>query len=253
MAARDECGGTRSARRRRERRLHSKLRHERFAVAMALAETLHHSAQKVMEQHTALRGLKKASAGEEVENETHAGLRAQKSPPLGVRPGILPEPGSQRSDRTVRRFAGAALPTPGLPVLAGASGEAVDTSALRFLTRAALEAQEEEARRVQEAKVKEKVKEEEKKLKLLEKEMAKAAAKEEKMQRLNDRVRLNLPLTQEEWAAWYRWNGIKPSTSSSSSGSKRKRKKRRRKRTRRSCPPRLPSCPSCRTTCSPCT
>ena len=103
------------------------------------------------------------------------------------------------------------------------------TSALRFLAAAALE----DLRKLEEeeAKVKEKVKEEEK-LKKLENEKAKSAAKEEKMQRLNDRVRLDLPLTQEEWAAWYRWNGIKPSTSSSSSGTKRKRKKRRRKRTR---------------------
>ena len=104
----------------------------------------------------------------------------------------------------------------------------MDTSALRFLAAAALE----DMRKLEEeAKVKAKVKEEEK-LKMLEKEKAKSAAKGEKMQRLNDRVRLDLPLTQEEWAAWYRWNGIKPSTSSSSSGTKRKRKKRRRKRTR---------------------
>ena len=47
MAARDEAGGgTGSARRRRERRLRSHLRHERMAVAMALAESTHHSAQR---------------------------------------------------------------------------------------------------------------------------------------------------------------------------------------------------------------
>ena len=60
MAARvDAAGGTSSARRRRERRLRSMLRHERMAVAMALAEALHHSSGlKVMEraQHAALRG-----------------------------------------------------------------------------------------------------------------------------------------------------------------------------------------------------
>ena len=53
------AGGTSSARRRRERRLRSMLRHERMAVAMALAEALHHSSGlKVMEraQHAALRG-----------------------------------------------------------------------------------------------------------------------------------------------------------------------------------------------------
>ena len=47
MAARDDAGGgTGSARRRRERRLHSHLRHERMAVVMALAESQHHSAQR---------------------------------------------------------------------------------------------------------------------------------------------------------------------------------------------------------------
>ena len=45
MAARDD-GGAGSARRRRERRLRSFLRHERMAVAMALAESTHHSAQR---------------------------------------------------------------------------------------------------------------------------------------------------------------------------------------------------------------
>ena len=57
----DAAGGTSSARLRRERRLRSMLRHERMAVAMALAEALHHSSGlKVMEraQHAALRGQK---------------------------------------------------------------------------------------------------------------------------------------------------------------------------------------------------
>ena len=43
---RDAGGGTGSARRRRERRLRSLLRHERMSVAMALAESTHHSAQR---------------------------------------------------------------------------------------------------------------------------------------------------------------------------------------------------------------
>ena len=58
---REGAGGTSSARRRRERRLRSMLRHERMAVAMALAEALHHSSGlRVMEraQHAALRGQK---------------------------------------------------------------------------------------------------------------------------------------------------------------------------------------------------
>ena len=87
-----------AAKRRRERRLRQWQRHERMTVAMALAEATHHAAPRRQTPVSAIR--------EEVENETHAGLRAQKSPPPGVRAGILPEPGLQRSDRTVRRFAG---------------------------------------------------------------------------------------------------------------------------------------------------
>ena len=71
MAARgDAAGGTSSARRRRERRLRSWAKHERLSVAMALAEKLHHSAnrtvlpkKKEVEQDCALRGLKPARAG----------------------------------------------------------------------------------------------------------------------------------------------------------------------------------------------
>ena len=60
-----------------------------------------------MQQNGAPRGQKTAGrAGEEVEYEKHAGLRAQKTPPPGERPGILAEPGPQRSDRTVRRSSG---------------------------------------------------------------------------------------------------------------------------------------------------
>ena len=84
-----------AARRRRERRLRSMLRHEQQTVRMALAAALHHSAgplEKV--ENGAPRGQKIAArAGEELEHATHAGLRAQKSPPPGVRPGILPELG----------------------------------------------------------------------------------------------------------------------------------------------------------------
>ena len=68
---RDGDGGTGCARRRRERRLRSFLRHERMAVAVALAERLHHSAnvtdskKEEVEQvwYNALRGQKTARAG----------------------------------------------------------------------------------------------------------------------------------------------------------------------------------------------
>ena len=53
--------------------------------------------------------------------------------PPRVRPGSVAEPGPQRSDRSLRHSSGAALPTLGLPVLDGASGEAVGSSALSFL------------------------------------------------------------------------------------------------------------------------
>ena len=47
MTARDDAGcGTGSARRRRERRLRSFLRHERMAIAMTLAKYKHNSAQR---------------------------------------------------------------------------------------------------------------------------------------------------------------------------------------------------------------
>ena len=71
MAARaGAAGGTSSARWRRERRLRSWAKHERLSVAMALAEKLHHSAnrtvlpkKKEVEQHQASRGQKPARAG----------------------------------------------------------------------------------------------------------------------------------------------------------------------------------------------
>ena len=78
----DAGGGTGSGRRRRERRLRSMLRHERMAVAMALAESLHHGAQRP----------EKARAGEVEEQDKHPALRREKSPPLGKRPGVPEDP-----------------------------------------------------------------------------------------------------------------------------------------------------------------
>ena len=71
MAARVGAdGGTGSARRRRERRLRSMLRHERMTVAMALAEKLHHSS----------RGQRMARAGEE-DLELHYTAEFRTHPP----------------------------------------------------------------------------------------------------------------------------------------------------------------------------
>ena len=110
---------------------------------MALAEFTHHSS----------RGQRTARAWEEVENATHDGLRAQKTPPPGERPGCLPDPGPQRSDRTVRHSAGEA-PSLLPPLLADAAADVVDHSSLAFLLRASLrqrrkEEEEEEARKVE--------------------------------------------------------------------------------------------------------
>ena len=110
-----------AAARRRQRRLRSWLRHERMTVAMTLADMTH---------HTAPRGPKMARVWEGVEHEQHDGLRAQKPPLPGVRPGSLFDPGPQRSDRTVRHSAGDA-PLQVVPALRGDDG--VDGTTLRFL------------------------------------------------------------------------------------------------------------------------
>ena len=76
----------------------------------------------------------------------HDGLRAQKPPLPGVRPGSLLDPGPQRSDRTVRHSAG---DTPLLVVPALRGDDGVDGTTLRFLLKQtlALQKKEEEERR----------------------------------------------------------------------------------------------------------
>ena len=134
-----------AAARRRQRRLRSWLRHERMTVAMTLAEKLHHTS----------RGQKLARVGEEVVHDAHEALRRQKTPPPGVRPSSLFDPGPQRSDRTVRRSSGE-VPLLAVPVLAG--GDGVDGTALSFLVRRAVEdrkrEKEEKARKKKEAQEK---------------------------------------------------------------------------------------------------
>ena len=100
-------------------------------VATVLADSDHHAAP---------RGQKMARTREEVEPEQHEAPRRQEPRPPRVRLGSVAEPGPQRSDRSLWHSSGETLPTPGLPVLDGASGEAVDSSALSFLTAQAPEA-----------------------------------------------------------------------------------------------------------------
>ena len=146
-----DCDGPSSARRRRERRLRSWLRHERMTVAMALAEKLHHSAYRThlpkkeeVEQDLALRGQTKASAREGEVHEKDDASRSQSTPHPGERPGLPLEPGPQRSDRTVRHSSGDSLPQLAMPSLAGAAGEAVDSATLAFLLSQSLAAKKHE-------------------------------------------------------------------------------------------------------------
>ena len=100
---------------------------------MALAEFAHHSS----------RGLRTARAWEVEEHEAYDGLRAQKAPPPGVRPGSLAEPAPHRSDRCLRRSS-EETPLLGVPCLADATAEAIDGRTLRFLLQKNLAQQKEE-------------------------------------------------------------------------------------------------------------
>ena len=75
-----DAGGTSSARRRRERRQRSWWRHEQLSVGAALTSARHHSAGPVVVTRS-------EEQQEEVEHETHDGLLAQNTPPLGVAAG----------------------------------------------------------------------------------------------------------------------------------------------------------------------
>ena len=208
-----------AAKRRRERRLRQWHRHERMTVAMAVAEATHHSAPRRQKTATAIREVE--------EQATHGGLRAQTAPPPGMRPGILPEPGPQRSDRCLRRSA-RNTPLLAMPSLAG--GDGADDTAVAFLVRREEKRkEEEEVRKVQLAQVK--------------------AAKElrERRQEMADELvalRRNF-LPSERTSSVERRIAQLVSALEASASSKpptRKRKKRRRKRTRRSShdPLRLP-------------
>ena len=129
---------TGAAKRRRERRLRQWQRHERMTVAMALAEATHHAAPRRQTPVSAIREVE--------EQVSHVGLRAQKTPPPGERPGILTEPLPQRSDRSRRHFSGDGLPQLAMPSLASAASEAADSATLAFLLSQTLAAKEQEKR-----------------------------------------------------------------------------------------------------------
>ena len=188
------------------------------------AEALHHSScPKVMEraQHVALRGQETGTrAGEGEVHEKYDAPRRQNAPHPGERPGCLVDPGPQRRDRTVRRSAGDSLPTAGLPVLAGASGKAVDSSALSFLVQLAVKDRKREEEEKQAVKEKEKAEKELQQARRLRKAMREAGFS-------------HYPwLPSDDGTHWHNTetNETRPYPPSSSSGQKRKRKKRRKKR-----------------------
>ena len=187
--------------RRWERRLRSWWRHKQQTVRMALAAATHHNAQ----QNAAPRPKTGARAREVEEQVTHADLRAQKTPPRAW-PGILAEPGPQRRDCSRRHFSGDCLPTLGLPVLPGALGEQVGSSAVRFLTASALES-------------KRKLEEEEKEAKRRREQTAEEAA------RLELRSLLAVPRSRRTAEHESRLNAV---TQLHAAASTRKRKKRKK-------------------------
>ena len=207
-----------SARRRRERRLRSWLRHERMTVAAELSAALHHSRDAGREQYVGLRVQKSDSSAvvEDVENEMHAALRGQITPPPGERPAPLAEVAAPQGS-TVARCLVDGGPTLTVPVLAGRAAEAVDSSAVSFLLSQSLLAEQEEFE-------------------------ANLASREQKL--LEEVERLRTSPTRgargspvEAAAAW--WSLAK--LASEKKKSKRKRKKRRKRRLPRSPRPLLVS------------
>ena len=124
MAARvGAAGGTSSARRRRERRQRSWWRHEQLSVAAALSAGPGVVTRSEEQQ-------------EEVELETYDGPRAQNTPPPGLRPGVLQDPGPPLVE--------AVTPLLGAPSLADSSAEVIDGSTLSFLRQRALDVKRKE-------------------------------------------------------------------------------------------------------------
>ena len=187
MSLHGELAG--ATKRRRGRRLRAWHRHVRTTVAMELATALHHSAQRV------------EAPREGVEHEKHVGLRAQKPPLPGTRPGVLLDPEPQVRAATVGYVATGA---PSLSVVL-VPDMMHDDGTVQYLLQQSLLARQAELdrrkRRVEEEEKKAKEKEEERKQKVLD-------SLEQKLQQMLHE-------------------------SSSSAVQKRKRKKRRKRRTPR--------------------
>ena len=121
-------------------------------------------------------------AAPQVERGENSAPRGQKTHKAGGRPGVLKEPEPQGAV-TVGYVA---APGPLLEVASMAGGDSVDGTALRFLVKKALDRQKEEE---EQAKVKRNEEEKE----------------ERRMKRINEMLRLELPVSLEEREAWRRW------------------------------------------------
>ena len=138
MAARvGAAGGTSSARRRRERRQRSWWRHEQLSVAAALTTARRHSAGPGVVTRS-------EEQQEEVEHETYDGPRAQSTPPPGLRPGVLQDPGPPWVEAVTVGYVAAGVPLLGAPSLADSSAEVIDGSTLSFLLQRALDVKRKE-------------------------------------------------------------------------------------------------------------
>ena len=131
-----DCSGAGSARRRRERRQRSWLRHEQLSVKMALSAALHHSCGVRPELHDAPRGPKTDRAVEEEVREVNDALEGQKRPPPGERPAPLPE-----AAVTVGYVAAEA---PSLVVAPVAEHDGLDDATIQYLLQQSLLARAEE-------------------------------------------------------------------------------------------------------------
>ena len=115
-----DVGRVGAAKRRKYRQFRAFHRHEQLTVRMELATALHHSAQRP----------KSRVVEGPSEHEKYVGLRAQKPPLPGKRPGLPQEPeplGRAVTDGYV------AAQTPVLVVASMAGGDSVDGSSLKFL------------------------------------------------------------------------------------------------------------------------
>ena len=141
----DVGGGTGSARRLRERRLRSFLRHERMAVALHLAEALHHSSGASLEPVAERRE-------EEVEAEVvHDALRGQEQPPPRVQPGSLSDPGPPQQVAATVGYVAAWVPR--LTPVVLVQDAVHDDKSLAWLLKLSLDERQREKEEAEEAEV----------------------------------------------------------------------------------------------------